>query len=81
LLKKGLVDEVVPQAVVMERAKEKAELLSLMPPEAYRRIKENRIEEVETRIRARWEERQRDFVEMWYSEEARKRLREAMERF
>jgi len=81
LLKKGLVDEVVPQAVVMARAREKAELLSLMPPEAYRRIKENRIEEVEARIRARWEERQQDFIEMWYSEEARKQLREAMERF
>lgn len=81
LLQKGLVDEVVPQAEVMARAREKAEVLSLMPPEAYRRIKENRIEEVAARIRARWEERQQEFIEMWYSEEARTRLREAMARF
>ena len=80
-LKKGLVNEVVPQTDVMARASEKAETLSLMSPIAYRRIKENRTERVEARIQSRWEERQRSFVELWYSEEARKRLREAMEKF
>ena len=80
-LKKGLVDEVVSQTEVMARASEKAETLSLMPPIAYRRIKENRTERVEARIRSRWEEWQRSFVKLWYSEEARQRLREAMEKF
>jgi enoyl-CoA hydratase/carnithine racemase len=80
-LKKGLVDEVVPQSEVMTRAMEKAEVLSLMPPAAYQGIKKNRVEDVETRIRSKWEAQQRDFVELWYSEDARKRLREAMEKF
>ena len=81
LLKKGLVDEVAPQMDVLTRTIEKAEILSLMPPIAYQSIKRNRTEEVEARIRSRWEERQRVFIELWYSEEARKRLRKAMERF
>ena len=81
LLKKGLVDEVVPQAEVIARAMEKAEILSSMPPEVYRKTKEDRIEQVEVRIRARLEEKERDFIEMWFSDEARKRLREAMEKF
>ena len=79
--KKGLVDEVLPQDQVMARAMEKAEQLSLLSPEAYSTIKENRIEQVKTRIQASWEEKQQDFVEMWYSEAARKQLREAMKRY
>jgi len=81
LLKKGLVDEVAPQEEVMSRAREMGETLGSMPPEAYQRIKESRVEEVEKRIRTNWEKRQQAFVEMWYSEEARRRLRDAMERF
>jgi len=81
LLEKGMVDEVVPQAEVMARAMKKAETLSSMPPEAYRRIKENRIEQVEARIRARLEEKEQNFLEIWHSDEARKRLREAIEKF
>lgn len=81
LFRKGLVDEVVPQAEVMARAREMAEILSSRPPEAYQRIKESRVEQVETRIRANWEKRQREFTELWYSEEARARLQEAMTRF
>lgn len=81
LLRKGLVDEVAPQAEVLERAREMAVVLSAMPPEAYQRIKENRVEQVERRIRSGWEEKQRVFIEMWYSEEARKRLQKAIEKF
>jgi enoyl-CoA hydratase/carnithine racemase len=81
LLKKGLVDEVMPQEEVMERAGEKAEILGSMPTGVYRRIKADRIREIETRIRAGWDEKQRHFIDVWYSEEARRRLREAMEKF
>lgn len=81
LLRKGLVDEAVPQAEVLSRAREMAETLGSLPPEAYKRIKESRVEQVERRIRASWEERQQVFVEMWFSDEARTRLREAMKRF
>ena len=81
LLKIGLVDEVVPQMDVMTKTMEKAETLSLMLPAAYQSIKKNRTEDVEARIRSRWEARRQSFVELWYSEDARKRLREAMEKF
>lgn len=77
----GMVDEVVQQANVMARAMERAELLGSMPPEAYSRIKENRIEQIKARILARLEEKERDFIDIWFSSEARKRLREAMEKF
>lgn len=79
--KMGLVDEVTPQTEVMGRAMQKAESLSLMSPEAYRRIKENRVEQVEARVRSKWEEKQRDFVELWYSAGVRQQLKEAMKRF
>ncbi len=81
LLQQGFVDEIAPQAKVVTHAMAKAALLAQMPPEAYRRIKENRTEQVEVRIRAKWEERQQAFIELWYSEDARKRLWEAMKKF
>ena len=78
---KGLVDEVVSRDDVVPRAMERARVLAAMPPEAYAAIKANRVEEVEARITAGREKKQREFLEMWYTEEARKRLREAMEKF
>jgi enoyl-CoA hydratase/carnithine racemase len=81
LLRMCLVDDVTPQAEVMAKTVEKAEALSSMPAAAYGRIKRNRTEEVEARVRAKWEEKQRDFIDMWYTEEARRRLREAMKSF
>lgn len=81
LLKKGVVDFAAPQEEVMKITRDKAGLLSQMSPNAYRRIKENRTELVESRIRAKWEEKQQEFVDLWYSVEVRKRLQEAMEKF
>ena len=78
---KGLVDEVVPRERVTARAMERAKTLGAMPSEAYAGIKANRVEMVEARITAGWEEKQREFLEIWYTEEPRKRLREAIEKF
>jgi enoyl-CoA hydratase/carnithine racemase len=80
-LAKGLVDEVIPLDEVTARAMERASVLGAMPPEAYAGIKANRVETVEARIMAGWKKKQREFIEMWYTEEPRKRLREAMEKF
>jgi hypothetical protein len=55
--------------------------LGSLPPDAYSRIKANRTELVESRIRTGWEEKNRDFTETWYSLEARQRLRVAMQKF
>jgi len=44
-------------------------------------IKRNRVEPVEAQVLAHLEQRERFFVECWYSDEARERLQEAMEKF
>jgi hypothetical protein len=55
--------------------------LGASEPQAYRTIKQNRVEPVEAQVRARWEERQRTFIECWYSDAAREQLREAIKTF
>ena len=79
-LRMGMVDEVLPLKSVVERAVEKARNLSSVPA-AYASIKRNRVEGVEEEALRRGEEKERQFVECWYSEDARARLREAMEKF
>ena len=77
----GLVDEVLPVGDVMPKAVEKARLLGAWPPSAYALIKRNRVEQIERRVLAQREEKERLFVDCWYSEEARRRLKEAIEKF
>ena len=80
-LRMGLVDEVLPVGEVMARAIEKARLLGAWPHGAFALIKQNRVAEVEQRVLAHQEEKERLFVDGWYSDEARHRLREAIEKF
>jgi enoyl-CoA hydratase/carnithine racemase len=80
-LELGLVDQVWPLEEVLPRSIERARLLGASEPQAYRAIKRNRVEPVEAQVRARWEERQRTFVECWYSDAAREQLREAIKTF
>jgi enoyl-CoA hydratase/carnithine racemase len=77
----GMVDEVLPSGEVVERALGKARSLGAFPPEAYAMIKRSRTEEIEAAISVRGTEKDRHFIECWYSESARERLREAMKRF
>jgi enoyl-CoA hydratase/carnithine racemase len=80
-LRMGLVDEVLPVGEVMAKAVERARLLGAWPREAFALIKRNRVEEIEQQVLARREEKERSFVDCWYSDEARKRLKEAIEKF
>lgn len=80
-LEMGLVDKVLPLGELLEKSIELARLLGLKPPGAYRIMKQNRVEGIEERILAHWEEKQRYFIECWYSDEARERLKKAMEKF
>jgi enoyl-CoA hydratase/carnithine racemase len=77
----GMVDQVVPLEDVLPKAIEKAQVLGSMPQEAYRLIKQNRTELVEDEIQARLEEKENLFLDCWFSDEARKRLKDAMEKF
>jgi len=81
LLHMGMVDQVLPLEQVLKKSIEKATSLGAVPPEPFAMIKRNRVEPVEAQVLARLEERERFFVECWYSDAARERLREAMEKF
>jgi enoyl-CoA hydratase/carnithine racemase len=80
-LRLGMVDEVLPLEDVVAKAIVKAGQLGAMPSLAYEVIKGNRVERVAGEVQARWGKRKRQFVECWYSGEARERLRAAMDRF
>ncbi len=80
-LRMGLVDQVLPAGDVIMRAVEKAKFLGAWPREAFALIKQNRVEEVEQRVLASREEKERLFLDSWYSDEARQRLKEAIEKF
>lgn len=80
-LQMGIVDQVLPLEQVLPKSIEKARLLGGSPQEAFAMIKRNRVERVEAQVLARLEEKERFFVDRWYSDEARERLREAMEKF
>jgi hypothetical protein len=59
----GLVDEVFPVGEVMAKAVDKARLLGAWPREAFALIKRNRVEDIEQRVLARREEKERLFVD------------------
>jgi enoyl-CoA hydratase/carnithine racemase len=81
LLYMGVVDQVLPLDQVMLKSIEEAASLGAVPLASFAMIKRNRVEPVEAQVLAHLEQRERFFVECWYSDEARERLREAMEKF
>ncbi|MGD0947466.1 MAG: enoyl-CoA hydratase/isomerase family protein [Candidatus Binatia bacterium] len=80
-LRMGLVDAVLPPDQVLPASVEKAKQLGAMPEQAFAIIKRNRTAGIEKQIAAQLEEQERRFVECWYSEVARERLREAAAKF
>lgn len=81
LLAMGLVDEVVPPDQVLFIARELATSLAASPTEAYAAIKANRTAPVIADIETHLEAKEREFVDMWYSEHAQAQLEEAMLKF
>jgi len=81
LLQMGLVDGIEPGDKILERAIETLRPYENVPPEAYAAIKQSRVEPVQELVSARLDERNRIFVERWYSPEARRLLQAAMEKF
>jgi enoyl-CoA hydratase/carnithine racemase len=77
----GLTDLVLPQDEVLPRAIEKARAVGLEVPEAFCAIKKDRTEEIEREYLEREARDVEEFSGHWYSDESRKRQREAMERF
>jgi enoyl-CoA hydratase/carnithine racemase len=81
LLRMGLVDELWPGEEVETRAVDKARTLAEAAGQAFPSIKRSRVEGLEAEIRLRLGEKQREFVEAWYSPVARARLEAAIEKF
>jgi enoyl-CoA hydratase/carnithine racemase len=77
----GLVDYVAPGDELIERSIQQARTLAEMPREAFAQIKANRLAPVRAEIKAGLSQKDLEFVEAWYSPEARQRLQEAVARF
>jgi enoyl-CoA hydratase/carnithine racemase len=80
-LQMGLVDQVLPLDQVLPRSIEKAEAVGASSQEAFAMIKRNRVETIEAQILARQADKEQFFVECWYADETRRRLKEAMKKF
>ncbi|MFQ6088662.1 MAG: enoyl-CoA hydratase/isomerase family protein [Candidatus Methanofastidiosia archaeon] len=81
LLQMGMVDQLLPLEQVLPKSIEKARLLATLPQEAFSMIKRNRVEMVEAQVLAHLKEKEQFFIECWYSDEARERLKEAIKKF
>ena len=80
-LEMGLVDGVVPVEEVRPEAMERVRFLSSLTPDAFATVKRNRVELVEQLYLANKDERERTFIEQWYSPDTRTLLEEAMKKF
>jgi enoyl-CoA hydratase/carnithine racemase len=81
LLQMGMVDAMFPLDQVLSKSIEKAKLLGALPRGAFERIKCNRIELIRTQIIEYLAEKEKIFIEHWFSTEARDQLKEAVEKF
>lgn len=77
----GMVDWVLPLDDVLPRSLERAGALGSQPSYAMQVIKINRVERVAAQIKAQLGDKEAIFVECWYADDTRARLREAMEKF
>ena len=80
-LEMGIVDKILPIEDVVKTAIEHADTLGSLPKVGYEMIKQNRVEVIKEQVTARQDEKEAYFIESWYSDEARKCLKEAMKKF
>jgi len=80
-LEMGMVDEVLPVEEIVNKALALAEKLGFLPGAAYGMIKQNRVETTVAEVLSHETKKERYFIESWYSEAVRERLREAMKKF
>jgi enoyl-CoA hydratase/carnithine racemase len=77
----GIVDCVIKLEEVLPLSVEQARVLGSMPEKARVAIKRERTELVERQILRHLEEKERIFLECWFSHEARTQLKEQMKKF
>lgn len=81
LLEMGLVDAVLPLETLIPRSLERAQELGSMPHKAFAVTKRNRNEVLEHQILVKLEEKNQEFVDCWFSEEAQTLLKDAVKKF
>lgn len=80
-LQLGMVDQVLLLEQVLPRSIEKAELLGALPQKAFAMIKCNRVEVVEAQVQRHLSQKERIFIDCWFSDEARELLIDAINKF
>jgi len=77
----GIADKMLPVADVVKAAVEHADTLGSLPKAGYGMIKQNRVEVVVEAVKTREDQKETAFIESWFSNEARERLKEAIKKF
>ena len=77
----GIVDKILPIEDVVKAAVEHAGTMGGLPKVGYEIIKQNRVEVIAEAVKAREGQKETVFIESWYSDEARERLKDAMKKF
>jgi enoyl-CoA hydratase/carnithine racemase len=77
----GIVDKILPIENVVKAAVEHADTIGGHPKVGYEIIKQNRVEVIAEAVKAREDQKEMVFIESWYSNEARERLKAAMKKF
>jgi enoyl-CoA hydratase/carnithine racemase len=80
-LQMGLVDGVLPLENVLTESIAKATTMASLPQKAFELIKLNRVETITAQILAHLKEKEHLFHACWYSDYARKQLKEAIGKF
>ncbi|MHA1945061.1 MAG: enoyl-CoA hydratase/isomerase family protein [Candidatus Hodarchaeales archaeon] len=81
LLTLGLIDEIVAQEDLQERAISKINQVATNSLDAFSKIKEIRNEQILERFNKNYQRTTQEFVDLWYSPLTRARLLEAMAKF
>ena len=77
----GLVDQILPAEELETAAMEKVRGIGALSPQAFALIKRNRVEPVTDRITQVLDEKEKNFMESWFSPEARALVAEARKNF
>jgi Delta3-Delta2-enoyl-CoA isomerase len=77
----GIADKVLPIGDVVKAAIGHVDTLGSLPKAGFEMIKQNRVELVVEAVKARQDQKEAAFIDSWYSEEARERLKEAIKKF
>jgi enoyl-CoA hydratase/carnithine racemase len=80
-LQMGMVDKVLPLEEVRSTAREKIDLLSEMPSQAFAMIKTNRVEGVVQQVTKKNAAKDAAFIDRWYADDTRRLLHEAVSKF